>query len=352
VSAPASAGPKVFHRSQRRRLRALWDQGSRHQPDEGECLLLAGLRASPARYAIITPAPIRRDELVTIDTAPLISAFSKVKVPDRINGCECQFCISSQGIRGLIETPIESINSRELITYTSNVLGTVGGPADFRCLLPKMLHAWAVDIQEQHSLSAYTHLLHAALNRDRFFLEQLTQDERDAATAFMRERLLARIDSEVSLYIEGKTRTHEWFDYIASYGTFTPDIPCLFDEWWQMRTKGHAVAAVQYASCFIAGRLAGRNPLFSAWTPNTGGGPPSLSQYDSSGTGERWLDSNIAYLEAKFGFEFLMERLLHAKQILASHPQTKNIDVLIEMADARTVTEFTGTLADELRRPT
>lgn len=288
---------------------------------------------------------------VTIDATLLNAAFSKIKVPDPIHGCDCQFCISSQAIRGLIETPVEAINPEDMSAYTSNVLVTVGGPEDFRCLLPKMLQFWAEDIEKQHSMYAYAHLLHAALNRDRFFLEQLTPDERDAATAFMRERLLARIDSEESLYIEGKTRTHEWFPYVASYGTFTPDIPRLFDEWWQMKTRGHAVAAVQYASCFIAGRLSGRNPLFAAWTPTAGGGPPSLSQYDSNATDERWLNANIAYLESTFSFEFLTKKLLEARAVLSSHPEVNKIDVLIEMSDAQTTSEFVGMLTDELRRP-
>jgi hypothetical protein len=289
---------------------------------------------------------------MSIDTSELTATFAKITIPSQIKGCDCPSCISSQSIHRLIETAFDRIDPKDLIDYTSNVLITVGAPEDFRCLLPKILRHWAEDLGRKHDVYAYAHLVHAALNRNQFFMTQLTGEERDVATRFMRGHLLLRLNVEDKLWIEGKKPTHEFFGYVASYGTFTTDIPQLFDEWWQMRTPGHAVAAVLYASCFIAGRLGGKNPLFSAWTPAIGGGPPVLSSFDSSGDNERWCDVNIEYLASTFTLDFLTEKLLHAKVILRCHPQVTKIDELLLMADGKIVREYVDLLVDELMRPT
>jgi hypothetical protein len=62
-----------------------------------------------------------------------------------------------------------------------------------------------------------------------------------------------------------------------------------------LTTVGRAVAAVQYLSCLMYEE--NENPIFSAWTPDRGGGPPSLWEFGGHLYTNRWLELNVSFLK-------------------------------------------------------
>jgi hypothetical protein len=74
------------------------------------------------------------------------------------------------------------------------------------------------------------------------------------------------------------------------------------------------VAAVQYASALLYPDDA--NPIFAAWTPHEGGGPPSLWEFKGHLYTHRWHDANIAFLRRTLTADALIDLLERAAAAL------------------------------------
>lgn len=243
----------------------------------------------------------------------LMTAFRSVPKPRTVEGCKCGYCPSTEDCLRLLEGDPSTLSVSDLLPYVSSVLQTVGSSSDFTFLLPTLLLSWGKEITTRQS--GYVEQLHAALTRESFF-SSLPNRLRLAVTQYMRRRILEVLGQQHSLDVRGKTPVHEWIWVVGSYGVITQDVPALWTEWWQLSYEGYCVAAVQFASLLICDR--DRNPVFAAWTPTRGGGPPCPWEYASAGFDERWDDANISFLQEVLSVPYLEERLQEAEQRMLS----------------------------------
>ena len=63
--------------------------------------------------------------------------------PAVIEGCPC--CIATRGVDVLLTTPLQTLTGQQLWRYVSGVFLTVGGEADFRYFLPRILDISVTD---------------------------------------------------------------------------------------------------------------------------------------------------------------------------------------------------------------
>jgi hypothetical protein len=89
-------------------------------------------------------------------------------------------------------------------------------------------------------------------------------------------------------------RPYRWVSALTTHGVLLPDVEQLWTAWWSIDTVGRAVASVQYISCLMYG--VNENPVFARWTPERGGGPPSLWGFGGPLYEHRWLEPNIRFL--------------------------------------------------------
>lgn len=54
------------------------------------------------------------------------------------------------------------------------------------------------------------------------------------------------------------------------------------------------------------------NPVFAPWTPNGGGGPPCLWEFEGHLYTNRWLESNVTSLKEALNVPGVTEALSHA----------------------------------------
>ena len=129
-----------------------------------------------------------------------------------------------------------------------------------RYLLPICLQAWHDDLfSTNHSDYAsfvenfWTALSPRSLLQNTFVLEkELNAKERENVMKFMRDSLLDRMDQETKLHFVGSNASpYKWFYSLGSFCTVFPTLNELWEIWWNMKTFGHAVCALQYVSCLM-----------------------------------------------------------------------------------------------------
>jgi hypothetical protein len=107
---------------------------------------------------------------------------------------------------------------------------------------------------------------------------------------------------------------YQWVGFLVFYGVVATDIERLWEEWWAMKTVGHAVAALQYVSCLIYPET--ENPIFKTWTPTGGGGPPWLWECESLDYDCCWREENCEFLKQRLNVEYLREKIALAVERL------------------------------------
>lgn len=262
-----------------------------------------------------------------------MTAFRSVPKPRTIEGCTHGCCLSTEDCQKLLGGDLSTLSVSDLLPYASSVLQTVGSSSDFTFLLPTLLLSWGKEINRYQS--GYVEQLHAALIRQSFF-SSLSNRLRLAVTQYMRHRILEVLGQQHSLDVRGQAPVHGWIWVVGSYGVITQDVPALWTEWWQLSCEGYCVAAVQFASLLVCDR--DRNPVFAAWTPKRGGGPPCPWEYASAGFDERWDDANLSFLQEVLSVAYLEERLNEAEKRMLSEDsvsKTKSVRAILSSEPAR-----------------
>jgi hypothetical protein len=157
----------------------------------------------------------------------------------------------------------------------------------------------------------------------------------------MRETILEEIDGQRGLRYRGiRARPYRWFGAFTTYGVLLPDIEHLWTEWWSLNTIGREVAAVQYISCLMYPE--NENPVFAPWTPNGGGGPPCLWDFEGHLYSHRWLEPNVAFLKGVLNVPSAGEMLTRAADRLVDQPEHEvaalmkaDLPLLIDTLQAR-----------------
>jgi hypothetical protein len=136
----------------------------------------------------------------------------------------------------------------------------------------------------------------------------------------MRQTILDEIDDQRGLAFQGsRTTPYRWFRALTTYGVLRPDLDRLWTAWWTLNTDGRAIAAVQYISCLMYSEY--QNPVFASWTPDHGGGPPCLWEFEGHLYEHRWQEPNVNFLQGILSVQKIGEVLMQAVERLVCQPE-------------------------------
>jgi hypothetical protein len=232
------------------------------------------------------------------------------------------FDFDDRHLRRLVKLrPGDRAEAGDLFDYTQDLRYTEIQTDLLRHLLPFCLGAWLEDL---HGTSAeyggFVEQFYPVLADCQVFDTHLSPKQTAAVSEFMRESILEEIDDQRGLVFQGSAaRPYRWIRAFTTYGVLLPDIEQLWVAWWSLNTIGQAVAVLQYTSCLMFPE--DKNPVFSAWTPDRGGGPPCLWEFEGFLYAHRWLQPNIEFLKRTLSVETTSRALSRAVERLAGEPE-------------------------------
>jgi|SRR5690348_164032 len=234
----------------------------------------------------------------------------------------------------------EQPDGNDLYDYMKDLRYTKIQTSLFVYLLPICLEVWRNDVRGvDTSYAGVLEHFYPVLADRRVFDVHLTPKQTAVVSDFMRTAILEEIDQQRGLAFQGKgARPYRWVGELTTYGVLLPDIERLWTAWWSLDTIGRAVAAIQYISCLMYPET--ENPIFARWTPNGGGGPPCLWEFEGHLYTHRWLDQNVAFLRKTLSVQNLGDALACAAHQLAGQPE-QSIATLVKEDFPR----FEGTVA-------
>jgi hypothetical protein len=188
-------------------------------------------------------------------------------------------------------------------------------------LLPVCLEVWRDDMLGiDTSYGGVVEHFYPVLADRQVFEEHLIPRQSVVVSGFIKRTILEEIDKQRGLKFQGaNTRPYRWIGELTTYGVILPDLERLWTEWWSITTIGRAIAAIQYISCLMYPQ--NENPVFAPWTPDGGGGPPGLSEFEGHLYTHRWLEPNVAFLRKTLSFNSVGAILSSAVRRLADEPE-------------------------------
>ncbi len=181
-------------------------------------------------------------------------------------------------------------------------------------LLPFCLQAWRDDLRGIDGYGGLIEQFYPVLADRHIFDLHLTPKQSAVVSEFMQQAIQRGLAFQGS-----KTKPYRWFRALTTYGVLRPDVHRLWTAWWALNTIGRAVAAVQYISCLMYPE--NENPVFAPWTPNNGGGPPCLWEYEGHLYAHRWLEPNVDFLRGTLTVQRVSEVLVEAVKRLVGQPE-------------------------------
>ena len=217
--------------------------------------------------------------------------------------------------------PGEQADANDLWEYINDLRNTdIQGPL-LVYLLPFCLQAWREDLRGIHDGygGVIEHFYPVLADRQIFDLH-LTPRQGAVISEFMQQTILEEIDDQRGLAFQGsKARPYRWFGALTTYGVLRPDLDRLWTMWWTLNTVGRAIAAVQYTSCLMYPE--NENPTFAPWTPDRGGGPPCLWEFEGHLYTHRWLEPNVNFLKGILTVQRVSDVLVRAVERLVGQPE-------------------------------
>jgi hypothetical protein len=193
--------------------------------------------------------------------------------------------------------PGERASGQDLWEYTQDLLYTreIQGPL-LVYLLPFFLEAWRDDLRGIDGQGGTIEYFYTVLADRHIFDVHLNPQQTAAVSEFMRGAIIEEIDDQRGLKFQGtNSKPFRWIGALTTFGVLLPDVNHLWKDWWTLKTVGRAIAAVQYVCCLMYPE--NENPIFAPWTPNGGGGPPSLCEFEGHLYSRRWLEPNVDSLK-------------------------------------------------------
>lgn len=201
----------------------------------------------------------------------------------------------------------------DLVNYTLDMTYTELQPELLRYLTPILLAAWRRDLFEGDAAGygGFVENFWPALLKGAALKQVFTEQERVVFTAYMRNSILDRMDVENSLQFSGMGASpYRWIQSLVSYGVLFSDVETLWDEWWQTKTPGHAIAAFQYASALLYETE--KNTVFAPWTRDKGGGAPELWECGCHMFDVGWGEENLSFLKRTLSVDYFKKHLTNA----------------------------------------
>lgn len=207
----------------------------------------------------------------------------------------------------------------DLVNYALDMQYMDLQPDLLRHLMPLLLTVWRRDLFEgdKAGYGAFVEHFWPALLKGAALKQVLAKPEQDAITDYLRDSILDRLDVESLLHFSGMGASpYRWVETLVAYGVLFSDVERLWNEWWDMKTTGHAVAAFQYASALLyEGK---KNPVFAPWTPEKGGGPPALWDCGCHMFDVGWTEANLLFLQRTLNVNYIEDRLRLALERIPS----------------------------------
>ncbi len=271
----------------------------------------------------------------------LIQALHAQKPPSRI--WQKPFDYDPSHYKRLCRLKGEMPTNRDLIEYSHDLLYEPSPlqPDLFRYLLPICLDVWRKDLlsHNQSEYGGFVEYFWAALANKPLLQDNLNSREYAAVESFMAASLLDCIDQQNQLVFSGMGASpYTWFYTLSSFCVVFPTLSTFWTSWWEISTSGQACSVLQYLSCLLYEN--DRNPVFTPWTPNGGGGPPELWGMEGHIYERGWRTENVDFLQQTLTPEYVKNRLQYAaetvKEVMDSPvPQ----QMLEEFAAQRTLLE-------------
>jgi len=217
--------------------------------------------------------------------------------------------------------PGERADASDLWEYLHDLRNTdIQGPL-LVYLLPFCLQAWREDLRSiQDGYGGVIEYFYPVLADRHIFDLHLTPKQTAVVSEFMQQTILEEIDDQRGLAFQGSgTRPYRWVGALTTYGVILPDVERLWTAWWSLGTVGRAIAAVQYISCLMYPE--NENPVFVPWTPDRGGGPACLWDFEGHLYSHRWLEPNVNFLKGILTVQRVGEVLVQAVEHLVGQSE-------------------------------
>lgn len=229
----------------------------------------------------------------------------------------------------------------------------------FRHLFPSCLKYWYDTLMNNEDVNCF----HAPLVGRQIAENMLSERERSSLCEFFQDGFLDRVEAERGFVYEepddpmeerGKS-ANAWISRFNSLGIVAPVIPQIWEDWWALDQTGKAVCAVMYASGFVYGER--ENPIYGAWTRETGGGP-YLASPDCSDQCGVWRMDNLSFLQSTLNADYITHKLEQAAQRLSDCPEAVIARRVADDARAKRdiitvrIQDVLGKLSRLRRRPT
>ncbi len=217
--------------------------------------------------------------------------------------------------------PGEQADANDLWEYLHDLRNTdIQGPL-LVYLLPFCLQAWREDLRgTSDGYGGVIEYFYPVLADRHIFDLHLTPKQSAVVSEFLRQTILEEINDQRGLAFHGsRTRPHRWFRALTTYGVLLPDVERLWTTWWSLETVGRAIAAVQYISCLMYSE--NENPVFAPWTPDRGGGPPCLWEFEGHLYDHRWQEPNVNFLKGILNVQRVGDLLVQAVERLVGQAE-------------------------------
>ncbi len=267
-------------------------------------------------------------------------AYGKVAPPDKIT--QEAFEGNDAHLRRLVRLKSgERAKPDDLWEYMHDLRNTeIQGPL-LAYLLPFCLDLWREDLRGIEGYGGIVEHLYPVLADRQIFDTHLTPKQSAAVSEFMRQTILEEIDDQHGLAYQGsRARPYRWIGALTTFGILLPNVERLWTAWWSLDTVGRAIAAVQYISCLMYSE--NENPVFAPWTPDGGGGPPCLWEFEGHLYSHRWLEPNVTFLKGVLNVPGVSEVLSRGVERLVDQPEhdvaaliKADVPLVIEILQAR-----------------
>jgi hypothetical protein len=282
------------------------------------CTTTQALRIEPGRAVLYLKVEMPTDEVN--QQIKLHRALGVTRPPENVT--QEAFEGNDRHLRRLVRLrPGEQADAGDLWEYIHDLRYADIQGALLVYLLPFCLQAWREDLRGiREGYGGVIENFYPVLADRHIFDLHLTPKQSAVVSEFMRQTILEEIDDQRGLIFQGsRTKPYRWFRAMTTYGVLLPDVERLWTAWWSLETVGRAIAAVQYISCLMYSE--NENPVFTPWTPERGGGPPCLWEFEGHLYAHRWLEPNVNFLRGILTVRSVSDVLVRAVERLVGQPE-------------------------------
>jgi len=233
---------------------------------------------------------------------------------------ERQFDYNDDDLKRIASTPIKEINRNDLWYYYHDLAYVELQPELFVYLFPVCLMEWHDTLMRNEACSQGDSEFHYGLWKGQVFQRMLTPSQQLEVVGFFRDSFLKRLDVE-PLTVEPSPSNHpfRWICRFNSLGFIIPDIGFLWEPWWNMETRGRAVAVLKYCSGFVY--YEGEHRVFGLEVKDRGCFGPLLWENDSFLHDQSWQETNVRFIRETLTFDYLRKSVDEASKRLSKEPE-------------------------------